>query len=116
MDAAVTWFVVLPDSAAGAGVRRLLGGGTVLDYASGRPCLVTASPGGVNHTVVRAQVGGVRLAVIGDTPVTATRLENLTARIGCLEDADVVTARLPGSFHLVAVVGDRVRVQGTASG
>ncbi|GAB3972192.1 lasso peptide isopeptide bond-forming cyclase [Actinoallomurus acanthiterrae] len=116
MDAAVTWFVVLPDSAAGAGVRRLLGGGTVLDYASGRPCLVTASPGGVDHTVVRAQAGRVRLAVIGDTPVTATWLENVAARIFCLEDADVVAARLPGSFHLVAVVGDRVRVQGTASG
>jgi asparagine synthase (glutamine-hydrolysing) len=116
MDTAVTWFVVLPDSATGTGVRRLLGGGTVLDYASGRPCLVTASPRGVNHSVVRAQAGGVRLAVIGDTPVTATWLENLAVRIDCLEDADAVAARLPGSFHLVAVVGDRVRVQGTASG
>ncbi|GAA4640529.1 hypothetical protein GCM10023196_106420 [Actinoallomurus vinaceus] len=116
MDARSTWFVVLPDSAAGTGARRLLGGGTVLDYVSGRPCLVTASADGANGTVVRAQVGVVRLAVIGDTPVTATLLENLAARIDCLEDADVVAARLPGSFHLIAVVGDRVRVQGTASG
>ncbi|GGX58756.1 asparagine synthase [Streptomyces minutiscleroticus] len=104
--------MVLPDSPAGTAVGGRLAGGAVLAYASGRPCLVTAAP----RTVVRAEAGGARLAVIGDCPVTAGALRTMAARLSCPEDADAVAARLPGCFHLVAVVGDRVRVQGTASG
>ncbi|MCF6468135.1 asparagine synthase [Nonomuraea sp. MG754425] len=105
-------FAVLPDGAAGQAVADALGGAAVLEYVSGRPCLVTTSP----HEVTHAQAGRARLAVIGVCPVTAGRLAELAARLRCLEDADAVAAALPGSFHLVAVLDGRVRVQGTASG
>ncbi|MEU4223963.1 asparagine synthase-related protein [Nonomuraea sp. NPDC026600] len=105
-------FAVLPDSAAGEALAEALHGAVVLSYASGRPCLVAASPGEIVH----AEAGHARLAVIGTCPVTAGRLRRMAARLGCLADADAVAAALPGSFHLVAVVGGQVRVQGTASG
>ena len=105
-------FAVLPDGAAGQAAAEALGGAVVLDYPSGRPCLLAARPGEVTH----AEAGRAKLAVIGTCPVTAGRLQELAARLGCLEDADLVAAALPGSFHLVAVVGNRARVQGTASG
>ncbi|MFB4269985.1 asparagine synthase-related protein [Nonomuraea sp. GTA35] len=105
-------FAVLPDSAAGEALTETLHGAVVLSYASGRPCLLAASPG----EIVTAEVGHARLAVIGTCPVTAGRLRRTAARLGCLADTDAVAAALPGSFHLVAVVGGQVRVQGTASG
>ncbi|RSM98697.1 asparagine synthase [Nonomuraea sp. WAC 01424] len=105
-------FAVLPDSAAGEALAGTLNGVVILGYASGRPCLLAASTGGIVH----AEAGQARLAVIGTCPVTAGRLRRMAARLTCLADADAVAAALPGSFHLVAVVGGRVRVQGTASG
>ncbi|MEV0613977.1 asparagine synthase-related protein [Nonomuraea sp. NPDC050404] len=105
-------FAVLPDGAAARTVADALGGAVVLDHPSGRPCLLSASP----DEVVHARAGRARLAVIGFCPVTAGRLRELAAGLRCLRDADAVAAALPGSFHLVAVVDGRVRVQGTASG
>ncbi len=46
----------------------------------------------------------------------ATGLPETIRDLSDLSDVDSVAARLPGSFHLVASLGGRVRVQGTASG
>ncbi|MEV4476595.1 asparagine synthase-related protein [Nonomuraea sp. NPDC049504] len=106
-------FAVVPDSAAGQALAEAQrGGATVLRYASGRPCLLAASTG----ELVWAEAGQARLAVIGTCPVTAGHLRHMAARLSCLADADAVAEALPGSYHLVAVVGGQVRVQGTASG
>jgi asparagine synthase (glutamine-hydrolysing) len=105
-------FAVLPDSDAGEAFAGALDGAVVLSYASGRPCLLAASPGEVVH----GEAGHARLAVIGTCPVSAGRLQQMAARLDRVEDADAVAAALSGSFHLIAVVGGRVRVQGTASG
>ncbi|WP_194500064.1 asparagine synthase-related protein, partial [Longimycelium tulufanense] len=46
----------------------------------------------------------------------ATQLADMASRINSVGDLDRLAATLPGSFHLIAVVGDRIRVQGSASG
>ncbi|MFI6348838.1 asparagine synthase-related protein [Streptomyces sp. NPDC050560] len=113
--------VVLPDSASGVGARRLFGGRELLAYGSGRPCLIAdpgpapAAPSG-NERFVSARAGPVALAVIGDTAVSPEQVRVIAARIRRLDDVDTVAERISGSFHVVAVVGDEARFQGTASG
>ena len=66
--------------------------------------------------LVAAQVGGVRVAVIGCCPVTAAALSALAHRVRTAADLDRLGAGLSGSFHLVAAIDGRVRVQGSVSG
>ncbi|MFI9236212.1 asparagine synthase-related protein [Streptomyces sp. NPDC053079] len=109
------WFAVLPDGEAGAAAARLLRprATEVVAHPSGRPWLLGSWPEG--HVTVGV-AGPQQLAVIGRCPVTAGAL---SARAGHLRDvADVERAArgLTGSFHLLASVGGRVRVRGSASG
>jgi asparagine synthase (glutamine-hydrolysing) len=66
--------------------------------------------------LVAAHVGEVQVAVIGCCPVTAAALSALVHRVRTAADLDRLGAGLSGSFHLVAVIDGKVRVQGSVSG
>ncbi|MFE7444722.1 lasso peptide isopeptide bond-forming cyclase [Streptomyces chartreusis] len=108
-------FTVFPDRADAAAVARSFArpGSRTLAHASGRPWLV-----GHWHDdeVVTASAGDTALAVIGCCPVGAGELRRTTARLSDLAELDAFARSLPGSFHLVAALDGRLRVQGTASG
>ncbi|RBQ18199.1 asparagine synthetase B family protein [Spongiactinospora rosea] len=108
------WFAVLPDGAAGAaaaGALRPWASG-VIDHASGRPWLVGEWP---CDQIRHARAGSAQVTVLGRCPVTTVDLTRRLDRIRDLDDVERVVAGLPGSFHLIAAVGGRVRVRGSAS-
>jgi asparagine synthase (glutamine-hydrolysing) len=109
------YFAVLPDRGAALAVARRLAadGSRTLTHASGRPWLVGCWR---DDELTVAEVGGARLAVIGCCPVTAAELTREAERLRDLAQLDGLARRLPGSFHLVAALDGRCRVQGTASG
>ncbi|MFF1692218.1 lasso peptide isopeptide bond-forming cyclase [Streptomyces sp. NPDC058257] len=105
-----TGFFVLPD------VRRSalpFQAPRVLTHRSGLPWVAGSWPSG---ELVQADAGPVRVAVIGFCPVTPTRLAQLAERVRTLSDVDALARALPGSFHLVALVHGRIRVQGSVTG
>jgi asparagine synthase (glutamine-hydrolysing) len=109
------YFVVLPDREATSAVASLLHGSGVrtLTHASGRPWLV-GRWGDDEITAVTA--GNTRLAVLGCCPVSPASLAREAERLRDVADLDRLARTLPGSFHLVAAVQGRLRVQGSASG
>ncbi len=109
------WFAVLPDGAAGiAGARLLRASATAaVEHGSGRPWLLGTWPDG--HMTVAA-VGAARLAVIGRCQVTADGLAARLARVADITDVEQAVRGLAGSHHVVASVGGRVWVRGSASG
>lgn len=109
-------FVVLPDSEAASGVAGLVctpPGTQVVAHASGRPWIAGRWPAG---GVRVAEAGQARVAVAGFCPVTAAELDTAAARLRRVEDLATAAAGWGGSAHLLASVGGRTRVQGTASG
>ncbi|MCG5214652.1 asparagine synthase-related protein [Streptosporangium soli] len=114
MTSGEVWFAVLPDGAAGLAAARALSphASQAIPHASGRPWLLGRWP---REHVKLAVAGAVRVAVIGRCPATATDLTPRLPPLREVEDVEQVVAGLPGSFHLVASVGGRVRVRGTAS-
>ncbi|MGH8887588.1 MAG: asparagine synthase-related protein [Egibacteraceae bacterium] len=109
------WFVVLPDCEAALPVAEALRPYTpqVVPHPSGRPWLTGQWSTG---ELVLADRGQVQVAVIGCCPVTAAELFALTRRVREMSDLDRLGAGLSGSFHLLATIGGRVRVQGSVSG
>ncbi|MCX4827104.1 lasso peptide isopeptide bond-forming cyclase [Streptomyces sp. NBC_01142] len=85
----------------------------ILQHASGRPWLVGQWH---DEEIVTARAGHTALAVIGCCPVDAVELGRHAGRLRDLAELDALARSLPGSFHLVAALGGRLRVQGTASG
>jgi asparagine synthase (glutamine-hydrolysing) len=128
---AASWFAVVPDTPAGAALAAretstFTPAGPALPSsagetgdaqpplrASGRPWLVGAWPAG---GLVTAAVGSARLALLGTVPLDPALAWDWLARARRVEDLDQLTARLPGSWHLVAELEGHTRVQGTASG
>ncbi|MFG2647731.1 lasso peptide isopeptide bond-forming cyclase [Streptomyces sp. NPDC048436] len=108
-------FTVFTDRADAAAVARSFAhpGTRVLDHASGRPWLVGQWD---DQEIVTARVGHTALAVIGCCPIDAAELERHAGRLRDLAELDALARSLPGSFHLVATLDGRLRVQGTASG
>ncbi|MBB1244313.1 lasso peptide isopeptide bond-forming cyclase [Streptomyces durbertensis] len=108
-------FAVFTDHEDAAAVARssTAPGTRVLEHASGRPWLVGRWH---DQDVVAARAGRAALAVIGCCPVDAAQLERHAGRLGDLAELDALARSLPGSFHLVAALDGRLRVQGTASG
>jgi asparagine synthase (glutamine-hydrolysing) len=112
----VAWFVVLPDTDAGATVAAALADHATqqLDHPSGRPWLV-----GRWHEpeFACAQTGNVAVAVLGQHVLSGTSsLETVVGRVRSVDDLDRVSAALAGSFHLIASVQGVVRAQGTVLG
>jgi asparagine synthase (glutamine-hydrolysing) len=111
-DAHFTVFTDREDAAAVA--RSFTHPGTrILQHASGRPWLVGRWH---DEEIVTVRAGHTALAVIGCCPVDAAELERHAGRLRDLAELDALARSLPGSFHLVAALGGRLRVQGTASG
>lgn len=104
-------FAVFPDCDGAVTAARSVGGPRTWAHPSGRTWLTSDLP---PDAVTVAEAGDTRLAVIGCCPVQELRRH--AERVHDLDDVDRVARRLPGSFHLVASVGGRVLVRGTASG
>ncbi|MFF8841377.1 lasso peptide isopeptide bond-forming cyclase [Streptomyces sp. NPDC015127] len=108
-------FAVFPDREDAVAVARsfLRPGSRTLSHSSGRPWLV-----GDWHDseIVTAAAGRATIAVVGCCPVDAAELERRVGRLRDLAELDALARSLPGSFHLVAALDGRLRVQGTASG
>ncbi len=107
--------VVFPDHEAALAVARRTSapGSRTLHHASGRPWLAGKWR---DDEITVATAGDVRLAVIGWCPIGVAALERAASALRDLAHLDELALRLPGSFHLVASLGGRCRVQGTASG
>ncbi|MEU4690060.1 lasso peptide isopeptide bond-forming cyclase [Actinoplanes sp. NPDC023714] len=110
-----SFFVVLPDHDGGLAVARRLNspGIRTVAHASGRPWLVGRWP---DDQVTVARAGTARLAVIGTCATTELELTRCAGRLTGVTGLDTFAAALSGSFHLVAAVDGRLRVQGSASG
>ncbi|OXS30957.1 lasso peptide isopeptide bond-forming cyclase [Streptomyces sp. XY006] len=108
-------FTVFTDREDAAAVARSFArpGTRTLPHPSGRPWLVGRW---ADEEIVTAQAGRAALAVVGCCPVEAGELRRYAERLRDLADVDVLARSLPGSFHLVAALDGRLRVQGTASG
>ncbi|MEU5052608.1 lasso peptide isopeptide bond-forming cyclase [Streptomyces sp. NPDC021096] len=110
-----TEFVVLPDvaDARPAAAAAPFEEPRMVAHPSGRPWLIGHwQPG----EVLLATAGSVHVAVIGFCPVTAGQLTELAGRVRTVADVDRLSRALPGSFHLVAVVDGRIRIQGSLTG
>ena len=109
------WFVALPDRDATLSVAAALGphARQTLPHPSGRPWLMGSW--GADE-LVAVQEAQTQVAVIGCCPLTATALSTLARRIRTVADLDRLAVGLSGSFHLVAAIDGRVRVQGSVSG
>ncbi|GAB3211850.1 asparagine synthase-related protein [Marinactinospora thermotolerans] len=110
-----SYFVVLPDVALPVSVTGRLPADAerLADHPSGRPWILGRLPAEQVRTVV---AGERRLMLIGRCPVPTRRLEEELARLGDVSALDRIARSLPGSLHLVAAFGGRIRVQGSASG
>ncbi|MFF4620531.1 lasso peptide isopeptide bond-forming cyclase [Nonomuraea jabiensis] len=109
------YFVVLPDHEAAPAVATALRTATArtISHASGRPWLVGHWSA---EEMTVAEAGATRLAVIGRCAFDAERLAVEAGRLRDPAHLDRLARALPGSFHLVAALDGRLRVQGTASG
>jgi len=111
----VPWFVVLPDVPTRAeSVLALLHHATrSVAHQSGRPWLVGSWP---DDQIMLYAAGRSRVALIGHTAVSADHLARLAERTRDVSALDTALAAMPGSYHVIADLGGRQRVQGTASG
>ncbi|MET9504319.1 lasso peptide isopeptide bond-forming cyclase [Streptomyces sp. NPDC006622] len=108
-------FTVFTDREDAAAVARSFSrpGTRTLTHASGRPWIVGHWQ---DDEIVTAHAGHTGLALIGCCPIDPAELERRAGRLRDLAELDALALRLPGSFHLLAALDGRLRVQGTASG
>lgn len=108
-------FAVFPDREDAAAVARSFAhpDTRTLPHASGRPWLV-----GRWHEseVVTARSRHAAIAVIGCCPIDAATLQRRAETLRDMAELEAMARSLPGSFHLVAALHGRLRMQGTASG
>jgi asparagine synthase (glutamine-hydrolysing) len=109
-----SWFLVLPDTDAVAGLAARAGSGAVQEirHASGRPWLLGRWPA---RGMTTAVCGRTRLCVLGQHAVTEREAER-AAGGGSPEAAERLARTWPGSHHLLASFDGDVLVRGTVSG
>ncbi|NEB40761.1 asparagine synthase-related protein [Streptomyces sp. SID14515] len=111
------YFVVLPDSAAGAAVAGQLppaaGGTPVVAHASGRPW-VLARP--LVREVSHLRRGDDALVLIGPDRVPEAVLSGLLEGARDRAGLERRLARLPGLHHVIARLSGETWIRGTASG
>jgi asparagine synthase (glutamine-hydrolysing) len=115
LDSIPSWFVVLPDHEAAHRVGAVLRDHATqqISHPSGRPWLLGRWAEG---KVTTGQAGSTNIAVLGQHAATSDQLARAAGRVQAVTDLDRLAASLPGSFHLIASVAGRVRVQGTVTG
>ncbi|WP_242902123.1 lasso peptide isopeptide bond-forming cyclase [Actinomadura terrae] len=108
-------FVVLPDHEAALAVASGLPTPPerTLRHPSGRPWLAGRWS---DAEMTEATAGDARIAIIGTCPIGPDRLAREAGRLRDLSALDRLVRSLPGSFHLVAALDGRTRVQGDAAG
>ncbi|MER7348405.1 lasso peptide isopeptide bond-forming cyclase [Streptomyces aurantiacus] len=108
-------FAVLPDCVDAIAAARsfLRPEARTLAHPSGRPWLVGRWS---DQEIVTAHAGRAAIAVVGCCSVGPDELKGYAERLRDLTELDALARRLSGSFHLVAALDGRLRVQGTASG
>ncbi|HVM00028.1 MAG TPA: lasso peptide isopeptide bond-forming cyclase [Egibacteraceae bacterium] len=85
----------------------------VVNHPSGRPWLLGRwDP----ETLVVGEAGRVKIALVGQHAVAAEQLGATAGRVTSVAGLDRVASSLAGSFHLLASVDGRVRVQGSVTG
>lgn len=105
------YYIALPDTdSAQALARRISVGHAVLSHESGRPWLVHSYPG---DQIVTSTDGPTRIAVLGFSSATRSRLRTVADRPGRIDD---LVRGTEGNFSLVASTAGAVRAFGTASG
>lgn len=109
------YFAALPDcaEALAASRRFLTHGSRTVRHCSGRPWLVGQWR---DEEILTAHTGSASIAIIGCCPISSDELAHHASRLRDLATLDSLVRRLPGSFHFVAAVDGRMRVQGTAGG
>ncbi|MEU3056985.1 asparagine synthase-related protein [Streptomyces griseus] len=111
------YFVVLPDSVAGAAVAGRLppgaGGGTVVAHASGRPWIL-ARP--LVRRVSHLRRGDDALVLIGPDQMPEAVLSGLLEGARDRAGLERRLARLPGLHHVIAQLSGETWIRGTASG
>ena len=115
LDGVPFWFTVLGDHEAARPAAAVLRAFATREVpqTSGRPWLLGRWPEG---TVATGQAGTRKLAVIGQHRITAEQLAGAAGRAQTVADLDRLATSLPGSFHLLASLDGRARVQGTVTG
>ncbi|MFI2611233.1 asparagine synthase-related protein [Kitasatospora sp. NPDC018619] len=110
-----TWFVVLPDTDAGAAVAAVWGTAhsRALHHPSGRPWILGHWP---PDEALTARAGPVALAVLGTCDTDTRRLLRHAERLRTPRDALALGRDLAGSFHLVTTVHGTATARGTLSG
>jgi asparagine synthase (glutamine-hydrolysing) len=108
------WFAVVPDGEVGVAAARMLRrcAAKVVAHGSGRPWLLGNWP---SEQMTVAEAGSARLAMIGRFTADADTLISRLGRVRDVGAVDRVTAGFAGSFHMIASIGGRVRVRGSAS-
>lgn len=113
--AAPSWFVVLPDRDAAQAVRVRLDAHATerIDHPSGRPWLLGAWSAG---TVVTAQAGSAKVAVVGQHATAADDLRRRIDDVRSVHVLDRAADLITGSAHLAASIDGTTSVQGSATG
>ena len=115
LDAIPSWFVVLPDNepANRVGAALCEQATQVVSHPSGRPWLLGRF---ADAKVSTGLAGSTSVALLGQHAATSDQLARAAGRVQAVADLDRLAASLSGSFHLIASVAGRVRVQGTVTG
>ncbi|MGA5816292.1 asparagine synthase-related protein [Kitasatospora sp. NPDC094028] len=111
------FFFAFSDSEAGCAVARRLcrknADLQIVEYASGNPWIVGRWDA---EEIAVARAGSTAVVLIGTLPRLGDRLAARAERLRDLGELDDLGSSIPGEFHLLAVLGGTVRVQGTAYG
>ncbi|WP_165494958.1 asparagine synthase [Actinomadura roseirufa] len=109
-------FFVLPDTTAAGPVAARIQSGSAypheLRHASGRPWIIGDWP---PHEFVHGRAGSHQVVLLGTTRASRDALCDASSRARTVRDMDGLARASPGSFHLLASVGGRVRAQGSLS-
>ncbi|MFW5418629.1 hypothetical protein J0910_18610 [Nocardiopsis sp. CNT-189] len=106
-------FIILPD-VEGAPLGKIGADrfGKVLEHRSGRPWIIGDWQ---EPEVVEACSGRTRVVLLGAVGVSSRELQRRIATVRSIEDLDPLSLAVPGSYHMLASVDGRMRVQGTLS-
>jgi asparagine synthase (glutamine-hydrolysing) len=115
LDNTPSWFVVLPDCPAAGPVASALRSKATsrAPHPSGRDWLLGYW---AEDEIAIATCGTNAIAVLGEHLLSATSLDRAAAHLRSPAELDGPARSWAGSFHLIASVDGRVRVQGPISG